>query len=1065
MSDKGDKTCPLCAEEMDLTDQQLKPCKCGYEICVWCWNHIMEMADKDNSEGRCPACRIPYDKEKIVGMAANCERLVAEMNSERKLKSHKVKPKTSDGRMHLSNVRVIQRNLVYIIGLPLNLADESLLQRREYFGQYGKVLKVSISRTATGAIQHSANNSCCVYITYAKEEEAVRCIQSVHSFVLEGRSLRACFGTTKYCHAWLKNTPCSIPDCLYLHDFGSEEDSFTKDDLVSAFTRSRVQQIIGATNNLHRRSGNVLPPPADECVNKNTSLTVKNDSKNSSNQNIVNWDSGSCAESGAGRSNTLQGAASWVTRVAGSLPPLTSLPSSGGTPNAKPETSHGSHAVASEVVSTKSSGDIKRIIPEGSCEVYPANLTLIDHLSCPPASQDSAGDTAAPPDGTSPSKLTKPSCITVLDEDENFHADGDLQGLCSGLSSISIDGHLMDEYLEPVTSEISISNHKLPKSQGSQPFVSEPPSESSSSPTQRECAIVEDLLFFDDQEVHGFGSIHHQPPILSLPSPKQHLEQSTYHSWQQGENHQSTIDVHSSIVPNKNDEVAFPFRSGNTALSNGLHDRQANGLAEWDRSSNYSSVLSEVGSGKCIEEHGSNVASIDYKLDLDTDESSIISNILSMDSGVWEDSLTSPQSFVKLLADNDKQSSHKIPCMRKAQESSQSRFSFARQDGFSNNLPNFEHSSENATNMSSASSYIIENKDPWMDNYHGLSSNISSAESNGFLSRHPFTSSSFSVSKTSTSSPPGFSVPSRAVPPGIPTHGAVHYDFDHSANHFLQNSTPLSRNIGISGDVEFIDPAIMEVSKGFLSARLNNPGFDAKPALSLQCSPFDHDSELQMLMRQSMSAHQNPRLSDRFRNRFSPPDDAYTISPMLLGQSPPNKPSSFTQLTAQQLRNMHISNSSLGGWNEVKSISDPCMPEFLGNGGLGFSKFVPSYEDLKYKMSGSSNLYNRGFAIVVDLVRSKVPLDEICFGFVVSVVRIGCWQTIVRCILCPSHHQELLSSVGGSEKPVYHHDRIECWLCMFHALLTSFIPHEEKVGWEKNTGFNNAHFGRFLDLE
>lgn len=28
------------------------------------------------------------------------------------------------------------------------------------------------------------------YITYSKEEEAVRCIQSVHSFVLEGRTLR-----------------------------------------------------------------------------------------------------------------------------------------------------------------------------------------------------------------------------------------------------------------------------------------------------------------------------------------------------------------------------------------------------------------------------------------------------------------------------------------------------------------------------------------------------------------------------------------------------------------------------------------------------------------------------------------------------------------------------------------------------------------------------------------------------------------------------------------------------------------------------------------------------------
>lgn len=34
MSDYGEKTCPLCAEEMDLTDQQLNPCKCGYQVSL-----------------------------------------------------------------------------------------------------------------------------------------------------------------------------------------------------------------------------------------------------------------------------------------------------------------------------------------------------------------------------------------------------------------------------------------------------------------------------------------------------------------------------------------------------------------------------------------------------------------------------------------------------------------------------------------------------------------------------------------------------------------------------------------------------------------------------------------------------------------------------------------------------------------------------------------------------------------------------------------------------------------------------------------------------------------------
>lgn len=45
-----------------------------WQICVWCWHHIMDMAEKDDTDGRCPACRTVYDKEKIVGMASSCER-------------------------------------------------------------------------------------------------------------------------------------------------------------------------------------------------------------------------------------------------------------------------------------------------------------------------------------------------------------------------------------------------------------------------------------------------------------------------------------------------------------------------------------------------------------------------------------------------------------------------------------------------------------------------------------------------------------------------------------------------------------------------------------------------------------------------------------------------------------------------------------------------------------------------------------------------------------------------------------------------------------------------------
>lgn len=63
MSDEGEKTCPLCAEEMDLTDQQLKPCKCGYDVITSSLLSYFTALNyqKLNVSGRiynCPLCPI-----------------------------------------------------------------------------------------------------------------------------------------------------------------------------------------------------------------------------------------------------------------------------------------------------------------------------------------------------------------------------------------------------------------------------------------------------------------------------------------------------------------------------------------------------------------------------------------------------------------------------------------------------------------------------------------------------------------------------------------------------------------------------------------------------------------------------------------------------------------------------------------------------------------------------------------------------------------------------------------------------------------------------------------------
>lgn len=50
--------------------------------------------------------------------------------------------------------------------------------------------------------------------------DALRCIKALDGAVWKGKAVKACFGTTKYCNAFLKGLPCNNPDCLYLHDIG-----------------------------------------------------------------------------------------------------------------------------------------------------------------------------------------------------------------------------------------------------------------------------------------------------------------------------------------------------------------------------------------------------------------------------------------------------------------------------------------------------------------------------------------------------------------------------------------------------------------------------------------------------------------------------------------------------------------------------------------------------------------------------------------------------------------------------------------------------------------------------
>ena len=62
--------------------------------------------------------------------------------------------------------------------------------------------------------------SASAYVTYLRSEDALRAIQAVNNIFIDGRTLKASLGTTKYCSHFMKNQPCPKNDCMYLHELG-----------------------------------------------------------------------------------------------------------------------------------------------------------------------------------------------------------------------------------------------------------------------------------------------------------------------------------------------------------------------------------------------------------------------------------------------------------------------------------------------------------------------------------------------------------------------------------------------------------------------------------------------------------------------------------------------------------------------------------------------------------------------------------------------------------------------------------------------------------------------------
>ena len=129
---------------------------------------------------------------------------------------------TPEESKNLSKLRIIQKNLVHFQNFPDFLLNKELLSSKEYFGKFGKILKIVIVSKEDEITKKKQNSA---YITFSNNKEAAMSILNFDSILIGENLVRAFFGTSKYCIHFLNNLECFNKEkCMFVHQLANEND-------------------------------------------------------------------------------------------------------------------------------------------------------------------------------------------------------------------------------------------------------------------------------------------------------------------------------------------------------------------------------------------------------------------------------------------------------------------------------------------------------------------------------------------------------------------------------------------------------------------------------------------------------------------------------------------------------------------------------------------------------------------------------------------------------------------------------------------------------------------------
>lgn len=109
-------------EALDWDDLGFFPCSCGYQICRFCWHRL-----RTDENGLCPACRQAFPD---IPVSFNQEISAEELKKQKKRNKERRSNKDQVFKpQDLATLRVVQKNLVFVIGLSSRLTQEDLKKR------------------------------------------------------------------------------------------------------------------------------------------------------------------------------------------------------------------------------------------------------------------------------------------------------------------------------------------------------------------------------------------------------------------------------------------------------------------------------------------------------------------------------------------------------------------------------------------------------------------------------------------------------------------------------------------------------------------------------------------------------------------------------------------------------------------------------------------------------------------------------------------------------------------------------------------------------------------------